>query len=233
MRWDREIKIAPSVMCCDFAHLGKDIQKLEQGGAKLFHFDIMDGSFVPNFTMGPDVIRALRGHTQVPFEAHLMVWEPEKHVESFVTSGCQMITVHAEACTHLHRTVQQIKDCGAKASVALNPATPLSAFDYILEELDVVLIMTVNPGFVGQRFIQATLPKVGQLKKMIQERGLKTEIAVDGNINEETIPLLVAEGANIFIGGTSGLFKEGVDLSKQLQVLQKTAEAALGCEGCE
>jgi len=223
----REIKIAPSVMCCDFAHLEEDIRKLERGGARLLHFDIMDGDFVPNFTMGFEVLRALKGKTGIPFDAHLMIWRPERYVKEFAECGSDIISVHAEASLHLHRMVRMIKDHGVRAAVVLNPTTPLAILEYILDDLDMVLLMAVNPGFVGQEFIPAVLDKVGRLRGMIQDRGLGVEIEVDGNINERTIQQLITQGANIFVGGTSGVFKKGVDLEEAVRKLNRIAQDCL------
>ena len=166
-------KIAPSILSADFTRLGDEIQKVEKAGADYIHIDVMDGHFVPNITIGPMIVKAAKRVTELPLDVHLMISEPEKFVDDFVDAGANIVTVHAEASTHLHRTVQQIRDRGASPGVSLNPATSLEALDYILDDLDMVLLMTVNPGFEGQKFIHEMIPKIERLRKLVDKRGLK------------------------------------------------------------
>ncbi len=176
---------------------------VEQAGADWIHVDVMDGHFVPNLTIGPLVVEAVRRATDLPLDVHLMIEQPERYVEAFVKAGAATVAVHIEACPHLHRTVAQIRESGARAAVALNPATPAVAVEPVLGDLDQVLVMTVNPGFGGQRFIEATLSKIETLRKWIRERGLSVDLEVDGGISEETIVRATRAGANVFVAGTS------------------------------
>ncbi|CAM3719923.1 ribulose-phosphate 3-epimerase [Cohnella lubricantis] len=195
--------IAPSILSADFARLGEDVRDVEARGADWIHIDIMDGQFVPNLTFGPPVVAAVRSYTKLPFDVHLMVNTPERLFEDLVKAGADRITVHAEACTHLHRTVQAIRGLGLKAGVALNPHTPLSVLDYVLDDLDLVLIMTVNPGFGGQSFISAMLSKIKALREELNRRGLTdVHIEVDGGINAETAGLVTEAGANALVAGS-------------------------------
>jgi len=197
-------KIAPSILSADFAKLGDEIKDVERGGADWIHVDVMDGHFVPNITIGPLIVDAIRPHTTLPLDVHLMIENPEQYIPAFVKAGADWITVHAEACTHLHRVIHFIKEQGVKAGVALNPATPLSAIEEVLEDLDMVLIMTVNPGFGGQSFIESTLSKITRLRSMLDARGLQhVHIEVDGGINEETVARVVQAGADVFVAGSA------------------------------
>ena len=200
------LKIAPSLLSADFSRLAEQVKLVEEAKADYLHLDVMDGHFVPNITFGPLVVSALRSVTGLFFDTHLMIENPERYVEDFVRAGADLITIHAEDCPHLHRSVQQIKNLGVKVGVALNPATPLTSLEYILEELDLVLLMTVNPGFGGQTFIPAVLPKICQLRQMINERGLTTELEVDGGVNLETVQAVVEAGADVLVAG-SAVFK--------------------------
>jgi ribulose-phosphate 3-epimerase len=204
-----EIQIAPSILSADFAKLGQEIQDVEQGGADVIHVDVMDGHFVPNITIGPLIVSAIRPHTKLPLDVHLMIEQPDRYIENFAKAGADIITVHAEACTHLHRTIQLIKGCGVKASVALNPATPLQCLDYILEELDMVLIMTVNPGFGGQAFIPSTLSKIKALRTQLDQKGLvSVPIEVDGGIAPGTAASVVQAGASVLVAGSAVFGKD-------------------------
>ncbi|MGI6328493.1 MAG: ribulose-phosphate 3-epimerase [Dethiobacteria bacterium] len=197
------VKVAPSVLSADFSCLLEEVQRMERSGADWLHLDIMDGHFVPNITMGPLVVGALKGRVDLFFDVHLMVMNPQLFLADFYGAGAGMLTVHAEACTHLHRVVQEIKKLGCKAGVALNPATPLNCLDYILEELDLVLIMSVNPGFGGQEFIPGVLPKISALAEEKTKRGLPLEIEVDGGINENTAVQVLNAGADILVAGSA------------------------------
>jgi ribulose-phosphate 3-epimerase len=194
--------IAPSILSADFAKLGEDVRDAERCGADWIHIDIMDGQFVPNLTFGPPVVGAIRSYTSLPFDVHLMVNTPERLFEDLKKAGADRITVHAEACLHLHRTVHAIRELGLKAGVALNPHTPLSVLDHILEDIDLALIMTVNPGFGGQSFIPAMLPKIRDLRGRLDAKGLHgVHIEVDGGINGETAALVAQAGADALVAG--------------------------------
>lgn len=220
----RKIKIAPSVMCADFGHLESEIQKLERGGARLFHFDIMDGMFVPNFTLGPDIINMIRKKTRIALDVHLMIYHPERYIETFVNAGSDIVCVHAESTVHLDRLLQIIRNHRVKSAVALNPATPVSAIKYVLDKLDMILIMAVNPGFAGQQFIPGTVEKVKELRSLLAARGFyNVEIEVDGCINDHTIARLLEAGANVFVGGTAGVFIKGKNISETLRKLYSNA----------
>ncbi|NLK51745.1 MAG: ribulose-phosphate 3-epimerase [Syntrophomonadaceae bacterium] len=197
------LKLAPSILSADFSSLGEQVKQVERAGADYLHIDVMDGHFVPNITIGPLVVSALRPISHLVFDVHLMVEQPERYVEDFVRAGADLVTIHVEACPHLHRSIQQIKDLGVKVGVALNPATSLSCLEYILEELDLVLLMTVNPGFGGQSFIPGVLPKIHQLREMLDQRGLRVQLEVDGGINMETVRDVVEAGAEVLVAGSA------------------------------
>ena len=215
------IKISASVMCADFLHLEKVIKELESEKVDYLHFDIMDGHFVPNFTMGPDILKSISGMTDIPFDTHLMIYEPERYVETFIEAGSDLIVIHTEACRHLHRTIDLIKKNGAMAGVAINPATPLSALDYILEEVYLVLIMAVDPGFAGQSMIPNSIRKIGDLRKRIDSAGLDVHIQVDGNVSFENAPKMVKSGADILVAGSSSVFHKDMSIKDGIKTLRQ------------
>lgn len=219
------IKIAPSILAADFSKLAEEVREVEAAGAELIHIDVMDGHFVPNITMGAIVVEALRPVTKLPLDVHLMIQNPDAYIEQFADAGADYITVHVEACTHLHRTLQFIKSKGVKSGVVLNPHTPIETIMHVLDEIDLVLFMTVNPGFGGQKFIHSVIPKVKQLSDIIRERGLPIEIEIDGGINEETIIPCVEAGATIFVAG-SAIYNE-TDRAAALQRIKAAGESAL------
>lgn len=196
-------QIAPSILSADFSRLGEEIKAVEKAGADLIHVDVMDGHYVPNITIGPGVVSSLRKTTSLPFDVHLMIEDPDRYIDAFVDAGSNIITVHAEAVTHLHRTVQYIKAKGARAGVSLNPSTPLSCVEEILPDIDLLLIMTVNPGFGGQKFIAGMLPKIRKARELVQTRGLEMAIEVDGGVTAENIGTLANAGADIFVAGAA------------------------------
>lgn len=195
--------IAPSILSADFSRLGEDISNVAAAGADIIHVDVMDGHFVPNITIGPLVVKAVRKITDLPLDVHLMISEPDRYIEDFAAAGADWITVHVETCNHLHRTIHTIKELGKKAGAVLNPATPLESLDFILDDLDLVMIMSVNPGFGGQSFIPASLDKITRLKEMIDRLGCNTGIEVDGGIGPENIADVAKAGANIFVAGSA------------------------------
>ncbi|NPB09304.1 MAG: ribulose-phosphate 3-epimerase [Thermodesulfobacteria bacterium] len=198
-----KIKLAPSILSADFSRLAEEVGAVVKAGADVIHIDVMDGHFVPNITLGPLVVEAIRSVTNLPFDVHLMIEEPDRYLEAFARAGADWISVHVEACPHLHRTVARIKELGKRAGVALNPATPLETLDYILEEVDFVLVMSVNPGFGGQSFITSSLRKIRTLKEILRDRGLEIPVEVDGGINLETVGEAVRAGADILVAGSA------------------------------
>ncbi len=198
------VKIAPSILSADFARLADEIKDVERGGADWIHIDVMDGHFVPNITIGPLIVEAVRPVTQLTLDVHLMIEEPDRYIPQFVKSGADIVSVHQEACRHLHRTIYAIKEQGAKAGVVLNPATPLVMIESVLADVDLVLLMTVNPGFGGQKFIPHVLPKVAALRRMLDERGLgRVEIEIDGGVNAETARQCEQAGATVLVAGSA------------------------------
>ena len=199
----RSVRIAPSILSADFARLGEEVRAVEAAGADWIHVDVMDGRFVPNITIGPVVVAAVKAVTSLPLDVHLMIEDPDRYAEAFVQAGASTVGVHIEACPHLHRSVVRIREFGARASVVLNPATPASAVEPILAEIDQVLVMTVNPGFGGQKFIEGTLPKIEFLRRAIDERGLDVALEVDGGIGPETVARAASAGADVFVAGSA------------------------------
>jgi ribulose-phosphate 3-epimerase len=197
------IKIAPSILSANFARLEEDIKDVERGGADYIHVDVMDGHFVPNITIGPLIVEAIRPVTQLPLDVHLMIENPDQYIDAFAKAGADILTVHVEACQHLHRTVQHIKTKGMKAGVVLNPHTPVSMIEHVIEDVDLVLLMTVNPGFGGQSFIHSVLPKIKQVADIVKKRKLQVEIEVDGGVNPETAKLCIEAGANVLVAGSA------------------------------
>jgi ribulose-phosphate 3-epimerase len=225
----RPIQIVPSVLPADFARLGDEVAALEAAGVDMIQWDVMDGQFVPNLTFGPDVIKAARKHCSVPFEAHLMVYTPDVMAGQYVDAGCGRLIVHAEACTHLHRTLANINSLGAAAAVALNPATSASAVEHVLDLVDLVLVMTVNPGFGGQTYIASMERKVAEVRRMLDDRGLSdsVDVEVDGGIGPTTIAGAAAAGANVLVAG-SALFRDAEGLEHAVSELRSLANAARG-----
>ncbi len=196
-------KIAPSILSADFSILGEEIRKVEAAGADYIHIDVMDGHFVPNITMGPLVVEAARKVTNLPLDVHLMISDPDPFINEFAAAGASIITVHAETLPHLHRTIEHIKEQKARAAIALNPATPLNILKYLLPDLDMVLLMTVNPGFGGQKFIKAVVPKIRKLREIVDQNQIDVEIQVDGGISPDTIHEASAAGADVFVAGSA------------------------------
>ncbi len=197
------VRIAPSLLSADFANFAQAARSAREAGAEFLHFDVMDGVFVPNITFGPQTVQALRHHSDAIFDVHLMIVQPERYIEQFAQAGADIITVHAEACVHLQRTLTQIRECGVQAGVALNPATPLSAIEYVIPDIDLLLVMTVNPGFGGQQFIPEMLKKIARVRAMLDEAGSEAWLEVDGGINGTTTPLVVRAGARVLVAGSS------------------------------
>ena len=215
------VKLAPSILSADFACLADQVRLVEEAGVDYLHIDVMDGHFVPNITIGPLVVEALRPKSGLVFDVHLMIEEPDRYIEQFVKAGADLISVHAEVCPHLHRSVQNIKSYGIRTAVALNPATPLNVIEYVLEELDMVLLMTVNPGFGGQKFISAVLPKITALRDRVNSLGLNTEIQVDGGVSPGNAGEIVKAGANVLVAG-SAVFGAG-DIAGAVRNLRTAA----------
>jgi len=202
------VRIAPSILSADFAKLGEEVRAIDKAGADYVHIDVMDGHFVPNLTIGPMVVEALRPHSKLPFDVHLMIAPVDAYIPAFVQAGADIVTVHPESGPHLYRTIQLIKSLGKKVGVAFNPATPVAALDHVLEDIDLVLVMSVNPGFGGQGFIESALPKIAALRKRIDASGRAIDLEVDGGVNADTAPRVIAAGADVLVAG-SATFRGG------------------------
>ena len=214
------IKLAPSILSADFARLGEQIDEVARAGADYIHVDVMDGHFVPNITIGAPVVASIRPITSLPMDVHLMIEHPERYISEFAHAGADIITVHVEACPHLHKTIRLIKELGARAGVSLNPATPLGAVEEFLPHVDLVLIMSVNPGFGGQSFIPETLPRIASMRKMLDDRGLSAELEVDGGITADNAPEIVKAGATVLVAGNS-VFKAKEGISRAIRRLRE------------
>ncbi len=217
------VKIAPSILSADFNQLGAEVKKIDEGGGDWVHIDIMDGHFVPNLTIGPPIVKALRKNTELPFDVHLMINDPDNYIEQFISAGANNIAVHPESCIHLHRTLNLIKDNNVKAGVALNPSTPLSSIEHVLEDLDLIVIMTVNPGFPAQKFIESILPKIKLTYQMIQEKGLNIDLEVDGGINVNNISKATEAGANVLVAGNAVFNGPGATVAENIKLLKEAA----------
>lgn len=218
---ERPIKIVPSILSADFSRLGEQVAEAEAGGADAIHIDIMDGAFVPNITMGPMIVQAIRRWTTLPFDLHLMIANPERYIADFASAGADTITVHAEACVHLHSVIQQIRVAGKRPSVAISPATPISALEEVIADLDQALIMTVNPGFGGQAFIEAMLSKISRMRALIDERGLPTDLQVDGGISATTAASVARAGANVLVAG-SAVYNDRMSIAESIARIRRS-----------
>ena len=215
------IKLAPSILSADFARLLEDVKKVEKAGCEYLHIDVMDGHFVPNITLGPGIVKSLRKDVNMVFDAHLMIENPDNYIKEFADAGCDIIVVHQEACTHLHRTIQNIKSHGIKAGVALNPATPIETIKYVLQDVDMVLLMSVNPGFGGQSYIPVVTEKIKELKALIDKMNLDIDIEVDGGVKPSNIAEVVNDGANVIVAG-SAIFNAG-NIDEAVKSLRENA----------
>lgn len=218
---ERPIKIAPSILSADFSRLGEQVAEAEAGGADAIHIDIMDGAFVPNITMGPMIVQAIRRWTTLPFDLHLMIANPERYISDFASAGADTITVHAEACVHLHSVIQQIRVAGRRPSVAISPATPISALEEVIADLDQALVMTVNPGFGGQAFIEAMLSKISRMRALIDERGLSADLQVDGGISADTAAAVARAGANVLVAG-SAVYNDRMSVAESIARIRRS-----------
>jgi len=223
----RHIQIAPSVLSADFARLGEQVREAEGAGADVIHIDVMDGHFVPNITVGPLVVRALRRVTRLPLHVHLMIEKPERYIDEFARSGADLIVVHVETCPHLHRTLGQIRQTGAQPGVTLNPATPLVLLDEVIDQVELVLVMSVNPGFGGQQLIPASLQRISRLRRTVEERGLRCRIEVDGGINVDTVAAVVGAGADVLVVG-SAIFDDPEGVGAAMRRLRRALQGLPG-----
>jgi len=224
---EHKIKLAPSILSADFGRVGEQVAEATKASADYIHVDVMDGHFVPNITIGPLVVAAIRPHTSLPLDVHLMIESPEKYIKQFAQAGADIITVHAEVCPHLHRMVESIKEAGCKAGVSLNPSTPLTALDEVLPILDLALLMSVNPGFGGQQFIESTIGKIARLRRKLDELGLAAELEVDGGITAEIAPRVAQAGARVLVAGAA-VFNKKESVS---QAIARIRESLRGLEG--
>jgi ribulose-phosphate 3-epimerase len=220
------VRIAPSILAADFTRLAEELASIEQGGADWVHVDVMDGHFVPNITIGPFIVEAVKRSTGLPLDVHLMIEEPERYIDDFVKAGASTVGIHVETCPHLHRSVAQIREAGARACAVLNPSTPAQAVEPVLGDVDQVLVMTVNPGFGGQKFIESMLPKIATLRGWIDQGGLDVALEVDGGIGAETIARAARAGADVFVAGTAVF--GAPDRAEAIASLRRTAEQAVG-----
>jgi ribulose-phosphate 3-epimerase len=220
----RTVRIAPSILSADFAHLGDEVARVEAGGADLLHVDVMDGHFVPNLTLGPPIVECIRKATRLPLDVHLMITNADAFISAFVEAGADYLTVHVEACAHLHRTVQSIKECKVKAGVTLNPATSLASIEEILPDVDLLLIMSVNPGFGGQQFIASTLEKISRARQLIDRSGSRALLEVDGGVKVDNAAQIIAAGADILVSG-SGIF-DTADYASTMKAMRHAGQAA-------
>jgi len=217
------VKIAPSILSADFARLGEQVAEATKAGADYIHVDVMDGRFVPNLTIGAPVVAAIRAGTSLPLDVHLMIEAPEQHIKHFVNAGANIVTVHIEACPHIHRVIQIIKDLGVKAGIALNPGTPIDTLTEILPFVDLVLVMTVNPGFGGQTFIEGMVEKIARMRAELDRRGLTAELEVDGGINAKNAPRVVQAGATVLVAGAA-VFSSGRTIAAALKKLRESLD---------
>lgn len=217
---NNNVKIGASLACANYRNLEKDIREIEQAGVDYIHFDIMDGHFVPNFCLNLDILKMVKDVTSLPIDVHLMVDNPEMYISDFAKEGCHVLSFQYEVVYHPQRELTRIRELGLKSGIALNPSTPLNVLDYILTDIDVFLVMTVNPGFAGQKLVPATIQKIEKLRKTLDEKGIQAEIQVDGNVSFENIPLLVNAGATMLVGGTSSIFKKGMGIAEAVQKMR-------------